>query len=393
MTDTLPSVDEALAELQRLARLPDDGVLRPVGRVPADLAEPGKEVLWFDEGGREALAMLQATLPTDLRFEYMSDQERKDAGVRFGCLACMRPDEGHVSDFIAQYGREPMERTCFLPVLHLEVTERLELPGGSLIPKDAVELPSLMLGPDPGDTMSCAIAIECSGTDHNKMTLRATAVAEHALRVLRAGLREERFMPDRQLRFVLGESVWFDDGASGWNSRPTAAYDLRLDAQSLQSAISVPVAALPLSGGTDIEARSLRALGWWERAHFAVDPLLELLFQFFALEAILGTDGGGAKARPLARRRAVLARRTKGHFAHPYRVYGLYREVRNAAVHGGAAPEVAKDELDAFSWDVRLALNEYLEFARERELTDREALLAALDADPDAERIARDFLP
>ncbi|MCW3068743.1 MAG: hypothetical protein JWL67_1368, partial [Solirubrobacterales bacterium] len=136
-----------------------------------------------------------------------------------------------------------------------------------------------------------------------------------------------------------------------------------------------------------------RALKWWEQAHLAVDPLMELLFLFFALEAILGTDRGGPKARPLALRRAILSHKTTEHFAHPVRVYGLYKDVRNAAVHGSEAPKVADDELTAFSWDVRRALNEYLDLAKAEALTNRDGVLAALDSDPAAERIAEEFLP
>jgi hypothetical protein len=393
VADTLPSVEQALVELQRLARLPDDGELRVAGAVPADLAEPGKERLLLDPAGREGLEALRAALPEDLRFEYLKDEEVTATTVRFACLACMRPDDDHVPSFIAEHAREPMTRTCRLSVLHLEVTEELELPGATLVPAEDAGLPNPMLGPDPKPTMGCAIAIECVGTNYNKMTLRAEAVAEHALRLLRAGIREERFTPDRELMFVLGESVWFDDGASGWKGGKNASFNYAVDAQTVQNALSVPVAALPMTGGTDIETRASRALKWWERAHFAEDPLIELLFLFFALEAILGSDRVGPKARPLALRRAILAHRTKDHFAHPYRVYGLYRDVRNAAVHGGEAPELAERDVHDFSWDVRRALNEYLEFAWNQHVADRVALLAVLDADPDADRIAEEFLP
>jgi hypothetical protein len=286
-----------------------------------------------------------------------------------------------------------MQRTCFFPVVHLTVTEGFQLNGARLIPKAEAKLPGRILGPDPRDTMASVIAVECIGTDYNKMSTRATAVAEHELRTLRAGLREERFVPDQQLRFGLGESVWFDDGASGWARPPRMGWDYEPSEAALRRAASQPVASLPAIGGSDIEECANRALKWWEQAHLTVDPLMELLFLFFALEAILGTDSGGPKARPLALRRAILSHKTTEHFAHPNRVYGLYKDVRNAAVHGSEAPEVAKDELSAFSWDVRRAFSEYLDFARAEGLLERDRVLAALDSDPAAARIAEQFLP
>jgi hypothetical protein len=391
-----PRVEDALAELERVVRQPMGN--QKVGPdwysqgIPYDLAGDEMKRLSLPPVEQEALRQLRLAVIDDIRFEGLDDRAIDDATWRFVCLAHLRREESHVDWFMAEYAREVMQRECFFPVMHLAVTEGLDLGGARLIPAEDVELPQRILGPDPRETMASTIAVKCTGADYNKMVLRATEIAKHRLRVLRAGLREERWMPDRQLRFELGQSVWFDDGASGWSHPPTLGWDYTLDAATLGRAMSVPVASLPPVAVSDIDACANRALKWWEQAHLAVDDLMETLFLFFALEAILGSSRG-PKARPLALRRAILGHKTTGGFAHPNRVYGLYKDVRNAAVHGGDPPKVADDELQAFAWDARRALNEYLDFARAEKFTERDELLAALDADPANAEIAERFLP
>jgi hypothetical protein len=75
-----------------------------------------------------------------------------------------------------------------------------------------------------------------------------------------------------------------------------------------------------------------------EQAFVVGDELLELLFCFFALEAILGGKSDGSKAHALAFRRALLGSMVRGHFAHPNRLAPLYDKVRPAAVHGSEPP-------------------------------------------------------
>lgn len=185
---------------------------------------------------------------------------------------------------------------------------------------------------------------------------------------------------------------WFSDGASGWQSPAGAGFGFELTEGMLEVAMSPAIASLPAVATNDVERCVNRALEWFERAQLSADALMQLLFLFFALEAILGTERG-PKARPLAVRRAILGLRTAGHFSHPYRMYGLYSQVRNAAVHGGEPPSVAEKDLAAFMWDTRVALNEYLEFASTRHMTERDAVRSELDGDPDAASIEEDFLP
>jgi hypothetical protein len=241
--------------------------------------------------------------------------------------------------------------------------------------------------------MASVVAVGCCGTSYERMMLRARDHAEHALRVLRVGLPERRGINEAQLRFRLGIGYWFSDTASGWQRRSEDGFPFTLNRNTLEKAIAPAIATLPPIGSNDIERSANRALGWFERAQLAVDPLIEILFLFFALEAILGNKSEGEKARGLAIRRAILGHKTTGSFSHPYRVYSLYDEVRSTAVHGGDVPEIPKDELRVFAGDVRAALSEYLDFARAKGYARRGPLLADLDDDPHGGEIEDRFLP
>ena len=225
------------------------------------------------------------------------------------------------------------------------------------------------------------IAVECTGTSSKNMIQRARADAERALRLLRATLRGHNMLPDIQLRFRLGTVVWFDDSKFGWDRRPDAGVDLELGDDLLALAASQPLSMLPAAPTNDVERRVARALVWFERAQLAVDPLMELLALFFALETILGDTSEGPKAGGLALRRAMLGLRTSGHFAHPSQTYWLYDQVRSKAVHGDEPPEVSQRDVDRFAWDVRVALNECMQLARAEGLTRRKHVRDALDGD------------
>jgi hypothetical protein len=118
-----------------------------------------------------------------------------------------------------------------------------------------------------------------------------------------------------------------------------------------------------------------------------VDPISKLLYLFFALEAILGDKSEGLKGAGLAVRRALLGLLVNGGFSHPARTFVLYDNVRSAAVHGEEPPQISPKDVDAFAWDVRRAVNEFLRFARRNGLTRRAQVREALDADARRERV------
>lgn len=349
------------------------------GKVPDDLESDDLRSIGLFPDERRALEHLRALLAADLRFEHLKERAANEATWRFVCLAHVRSeDDDLVSDFVTAHAREPIPRTCFFPVELLTIKQEVELYGVRLLPAETAEPPP-MFGPDPRATMSSVAAVDCSGTNYDNMSKRARTRAERALRLLRATLREHRFLPDFQLRFRLGEAVWFDDRASGWRRRQEAGSVLELDDELLRQATSQEISTLPELPTNDLERRVDLALRWFERAQLAVDPMIELLYLFFALEAILGDKSESLKAPALAIRRATLGLLVSDGFMHPARTYLLYDEVRSTAVHGEEPPAISRREVDAFAWDVRRALNEFLRHARAEGYTKRAQVRRSLD--------------
>jgi hypothetical protein len=347
-------VERALTKLQALIRSPPTGGEEVVmtGAVPEDLQSEDFKAIGLPLEESTALEDARSLLSADLRFEYLKDHDVDRITWRFVCRAHLQRRGDLVSDFVEEHAREPMDRTCFFPIELLTIKEEAALYGVRLMPPDAVERPPALFGHDPGPTIGSIIAIECTGTDYGKMSLRARAVAERALRLLRATFREERWMPDRQLRFRLGAVVWFDDSIrAGWTSPPEEGWELELDDALLRHATSQQISTLPAEASNDVESRVERALEWFERGQLAVEPIVKLLYLFSALEAILGDKSEKLKAPALAVRRAMLGLLTSGGFTHPNRTYLLYDEVRSYAIHGEAPRAISQREVDAFAWN------------------------------------------
>lgn len=389
------TVERGLAELVRLIRRPPPTEpQRPAmtGNMPADLQTDEFQALLLLSDERRALEMARSLLSEDLRFEHLDSHALDAATWRFVCLAHVQPKGDLVASFVTEHAREPMDRTCFFPIELLTVTEETELYGVRLMPPDAVELPAMVLGPDSRPTITSVIAIESRGTNYSHMTRRARVVAERALRLLRATLREDQFVPDEQLRFRLGHVMWFDDKASGWAAPPEEGWGLELDDRLLRHATSQEISRLPQVPTNDVERRAELALKWFDRAQLEVDPMIKLLFLFSALETILGDKSEGLKAPNLAIRRAMLGLLTSEGFSHPARTYLLYDEVRSAAVHGEEPPPVDEKEVQSFAWDIRLALNEFLAYARANGLTKRAKVRRALDSHERRDRLEEGLL-
>lgn len=112
------------------------------------------------------------------------------------------------------------------------------------------------------------------------------------------------------------------------------------------------------------------------------EPLVALLYLFFALEALLGDKSEGLKAHGLAFRQAMLSHITMGGFSNPNRTWFLYDKIRSGTVHGEDAPEVSWDMTRNFAWVVRRTLNQYLAVVSDRRLARRGRLLKMLDEHP-----------
>jgi hypothetical protein len=340
----------------------------------------------------DALEELEAVLAVDPRFEHMKEREIKEAVDGLANAAFVHRDANHIPGFLAKHAEEPQSLVCSFPIEGLTVHREIELFGVTFTPAEEAEVPKHMFGPGQGP-IGAVVSTTCEGTSGAAMKERACKKVEHALRQLRAGLREHRMIPDQQLRFRLGTSYWFSGGGGGWSTRSDQIIDVGLNKELVALASSTEIAMLPADGGTSIEKAARRALQWFDDALLATDPLKEVLYLFFALEGILGDKSDELKGENLALRRALLSHKLDRGFTHPGRIYGLYDKVRSEAVHGGEPLEVSKAEVSKFQWDVRRAINEFLEYARKEGFSKRGKLLAALDSDPAREEIKANFLP
>jgi hypothetical protein len=301
---------KALKRLQQAARAPSRR--RPYERsmfFTAPHPSPtGSVVVDLNGAGAYAYDEACAHLAEDLRFEHMDKNEREAATQTFAARAAIEKSESHVDWFVSEHAHEVLDLTCSFTVEHLIVDERRELFGATLIPASDASLPTWLGGaPSPLDSV---IAVTTTGTSGLRMMERGKESAEHALRLLRAGLREHRSIVDDQLRFRLGTHYWFTvngEPRAGWQRRPGEPITFELNHQMVDLAKTPPIADLREHGPNDVERRAGRALAWWERSFSATDPVIKIVFLFTALEAILGNRSEGIKSDDLAMHRAALS--------------------------------------------------------------------------------------
>jgi hypothetical protein len=383
-------VERTLRDLQALVRRTEPIIAENYAmsrRIPRDLATPDQRMLYLDRSELVAFEQTVAQVLADLRFEHL-DKKGDEKVWRFVCQASLDPGPDFVPDFVGQHAKEPRERTCFFPIDHLTVEQPRTLAECVLLPVGDPQLPPVAGAFELVPPVGAVAAVPVLGTHLGRMKDRAAKAVDHSLRVLRVALREHSWVRDEQLRFGRALGYSFGDGLVGWALRSDARIDLRLDDELEALVDSQPISTLGAEPANDIERKALLALRWIERGALTGDRLESLLFYFFALEALLGDRSEGLKARGLAFRRAMLNVAIRGHFADPNRVLLLYDEVRSAAVHGAEPPDVSRELASKFTWDVRRAVNEFLEFARREGLQRRGRVLKALDSHPEREELA-----
>jgi len=388
------SVERALRALQHAVRAPEpkapDRRTQRSGPIPDDLqTEAAKSmILWAPEC--DALDELAQRLADDLRFEHMDAKEIDAAVWRFACQATLQRSEDHVKPFVSAHARSPEEHTCYFPVEHLKMPAASELYGVTFLPWDDAAKP--LKGPWPVPEGASVVAVPCCGTSRKAMAERARPLAEHALRILRATLREHPGIVDRQLRFRLDESYWFEDGLGGWSLHPEKGWELELHESFLPYATDPSIATLPAKPRNEIGRRAHRALTWIEEAQLAVDPLAAVLALFYALETLLGDSDPGQKGPRLAVRRATLGARVRGQFQHPIDVIVLYDEVRSCAVHGDTPSPISERAQMSLARSVRHAISEFLTYAATNGLKRRADVVASLQADENWRRIIDELI-
>ncbi|MDT7708085.1 MAG: hypothetical protein QOG20_3692 [Pseudonocardiales bacterium] len=329
----------------------------------------------------QAIETAKKELSADPRFEYLHDIDAAVWQFTADCWVDRQTD--HVPTFIDKNAREPTTEACYIPVEHLGIETATNLFGVRFLPAEDESVPPA--GPwFPLDySVGCLAVVNVTGTNHELMATRARAIATHALRVLRIALREHDEINGRQLRFRLSIAYAFNERISGLARREDAAYELVLDNTLINLTQSQLITAMPIQPSNDVEKKADVAARWIERACLIDEPLLALLYLFFALEALLGDKSEGLKAHGLAFRQTMLSHITTGGFTNPSETWFLYDQVRSSAVHGEDVAEVGWGTVQNFASVVRRALSQYLKLARDNNLTRRGRLMRAIDSHPD----------
>jgi hypothetical protein len=379
------SIESSLRRLQSLVRQEQRETDEPTvmtKQIPGVLRGEREEYLSLRRDERDALASAKETLLGDLRFEYMA-KEADDALWQFVCKAFIDRRTDHVPGFVGAHAREPLDLVCYVPVLSLTVEDETTVLGLLLLPANDPRVPKPHGSPSLDPDARSVAAVDVRGTNYAETAARAQARASHALRVLRVALRDHPWINQAQLRFRIGRTYAFDDRLAGWRQWPHAAYELDLNDELLKSVEEHPVSRLGVTPANDIERRVDIALRWMERAWLAGEPLIDLLYLFFALEALLGDKSEGLKGQGLAFRQAMLTHAVTGGFEHPNKTLFLYGEVRSAAVHGSAPPEVDEQTVRGVRWSLCRTLKQYLEYAEAEGITRRADLLKRPRTHPD----------
>lgn len=379
-----------LRTLQGLIRREPDPSQRPVTMLRLDPDDDHGEIISLDVDEKRLIARLQITLLADLRFEHMEKTVKEDL-YQLARDAYTDREGDAVEVFLERHAREVEERICFVPVEHLKVSVSREVFGLRLLPVDHEEVPDphafFSLEPPVGSVA----AVPVVGTHLGRMADRAQAKTEESLRVLRVAMRGHRMVPNPQLRFRIADYYSFGEGLSGYEMRPDVGWEIELDDELVSVAEREPVARLSATPSTDIEQRAQIALRWLADAAMEGDDMKRLLYLTFALEAVLGDKSEGLKAHALAFRRALLSSLVSEEraFTHPDRIVSIYEKARSSAVHGEDIPAVDTKSVDAFAWDVRRAVNEFLVFADQEGLAKRKDVRRALERSPAAEQLER----
>lgn len=382
-------VELSLQRLQKLIRLGEDeasGSGFHFGKVvPNDLASDAEGWLSLTRREHAQMQEVEGRLLSDLRFEHLGDgviSPLQEAVWRFICLCALREGD-HVEQFMSEHARAPLEHQYWFPVEYLAVSTPLSLLGVRFLPLGDPEVPDnphLYLG-RPTASILRVVAV---GTSGKRTHGRARALAQHSLAILRVGMRVDNQVTDEQLRFRLGVTYGVGDRFGGWGIDPSTPFEVGLSQSDVEVVVAQPLADVSLNPETDIDKHAVIALEWLDLARLTPDRLNATLFAFFALEAILGDASEGTKASGLTFRAAFLAHLDVGHFQDPGVVYWLYDEVRSAAVHGSARPELPDRDFYWFDRTVRETLNRVIVYCRETGIARQSDLVRSLHEHPEA---------
>lgn len=389
-TPAARATTRTLSQLQALLRAPDHPSARSVrsGKIPADLRDRASvkdSMLSLTGEESAALVTAVAVVLADPTLEHLRGRQAEKALWRFCCAAHLDRTTNHVAGFLQEHARVPTKRQVFFTLRHLSAKDRFEVAEALVLPLSVVPIAlreDFRAEPDVGSV----VAAEAIGTDPQLIVARARERAEHAIRVLPAGLHSTLLTAaDRQLRFRIGERYAFADSPrSGWAVADDVAWELSIGPSEAALVTAMPVGGLASVPRNELERSAHTAMRWADNGLLMTDPLRRVLYVFFALEALVGDKSEKEKGRKIAFRRAMLDHAVRSGFRDPHVTYALYDEIRSTAVHGQEPPALSNREADRFADDVCAAINEFLAFATALGATRRGQVTHALDTHPDA---------
>jgi hypothetical protein len=368
MTSASPEVKRALKAVQdRVRQRPGQG-----GPVGAALAGPTIA---------DVLKAAEDAIAGDERFEHLDPAGDLLKEFADACIADRQSNHFHA--FMTLHGQDASEEVCFLGIERLSVEEPAEIVGIRLLPLGHQDIPDSPLF-RADQLIASVAAVPVTGTNKIRMAARARQQAEHALRILRIGLRQEdQGLHPMHLRFRVATSHAFTGGAGGWDMHSDVALPSKLSAALMAAILATPVAGLPQTAPRkSINEKALLAVEWLDRAVFMADPLVATLFRFFALEALLGKASERLKNGPLALRQMTLSEIANGYYYDPDDTFLEYDQVRSYAVHGEITPAVTEQQAAEFAVTVRDTLDQYLAVASKNGFTKRGELLELIDTYP-----------
>ncbi len=377
------TIEQTLKKLQAAVRTTStpDASRWMTRTLPDDLATDEVKAIVLDRAECEMVDKTVAELEADPGYEHLTDTQNKV--LRFVADATTCRSTNHVPAFVQQYARPVEDATCIFTVLHLNITERMEIGGVLLLPSGNELIPDVPEMKDVADGTSY-ISVPCRGTNCGRMAERARERAEHALGLLRIAMDQQMMYHRRQLGFRIGDTYVLAGKQVGWQAGDVA-HTASLDRDMYERVMTKLVTQVPLDRPNGLQKQVLLAIDWINRGFSTSDRLVAMLYQFFALEALLGDTAGGLKSYRLAFRRTMLAHVTDGGWVGPELIYDLYDKIRSTAVHGSEPPVVTKKAADSFETDVIRALEQYLTFAAANGFTARVQLRRALVGHADVE--------
>jgi hypothetical protein len=360
-----------------------------IWKLPEDLATEDTKYITLHGVECELLDQLVAELAADLRFEHLQESEK--VVLRFVAEASLQRSTNHVPGFLEQHARTIQQHTIVFTTHHLQIPERLEFAGVTLLPPGDELVPDM---PELAHEPNCGgyLMIPCQGTNSGLMADRARLIARRALALLRIGLQMEFTYHPRQLRFRLGDTYVIASKHVGWKQAEDIAYAAPLTREVFDRVTSKHVSGVPLvDQKKGLMKQAQLAVDWISRSLIAPEPLIAMLYQFFALEAMLGDTAERLKSHQLAFRRTMLGHLVSDGWPAPESIYALYDQVRSAAVHGSETPMISAKTASGFESDVIQAVEQCLTFAATHGLTTRAQVRRALTTHEDVRAVLEDL--